>query len=619
MIKLSCLTVRNYRSIKELSFSVDDFVAFVGYNNAGKSNCIRAINWALSLEKPTEADFNEFADGFPEVEFVLTGVSDSVLEVLMNGNDSKRRKIEKIRDGESIKLKLSVVKIEEKIEQNVSCFYDGRWEVNPTGISTAIKVILPDVFVVEAGIDSAEQTSKVKSGNLLAKLLSIYFGGKIKPEMQKKLSQVLAEIDEDDSIRTLKSAVNESLCLFYPGVTARVLPALRPEDVYKTFKLQLSTVNGSSFDVGEYGHGLQRSVEFALLGCIAKQIKGIKLSKSIVLLVDEPEIYQHPSLVNRVRQVFYSLSQSGFQIAVTTHSPNMIQDERILRRTYIVQFDKVNGTYFKNRKFVKFIVSDKGGKDNSAEEVLSDESKGVIQVKRTALNTFMRLDQLAYLPFCECAILAEGTTEEILFKNLLQAFFPESYHKFCFVSVSSCTQLELVDQILELFNIRVYMIGDLDAVKSIEGKEDLGECISTLRDRMLTYFEQKKDEWNLSEGWPSGGMSAQAFYKFGVENSSDLNDLFQFLEANSLLLWRNGDIEHTLYPALNKKKVEAANFIVNEVRNKISQNVEPRVAWKSVLDSYGGSWDSLLRVLRIISANVANENEIGMIDGKVEL
>lgn len=57
MIKIDEIRVKNFRSIKDLSFLCSDIITFVGYNNAGKSNCLRAIRWALSMEKLDESDF----------------------------------------------------------------------------------------------------------------------------------------------------------------------------------------------------------------------------------------------------------------------------------------------------------------------------------------------------------------------------------------------------------------------------------------------------------------------------------------------------------------------------------------------------------------------------------
>ena len=43
MIQIKEITIRNYRSIKEVQLRMKNFLTLVGHNNAGKSNCLKAI------------------------------------------------------------------------------------------------------------------------------------------------------------------------------------------------------------------------------------------------------------------------------------------------------------------------------------------------------------------------------------------------------------------------------------------------------------------------------------------------------------------------------------------------------------------------------------------------
>lgn len=48
-MRLSKVEIRNYRSIKQLDLDIEDgYTVFVGANNAGKSNVLRAIEFALT-------------------------------------------------------------------------------------------------------------------------------------------------------------------------------------------------------------------------------------------------------------------------------------------------------------------------------------------------------------------------------------------------------------------------------------------------------------------------------------------------------------------------------------------------------------------------------------------
>lgn len=64
-MKISRVHIENYRSIKSLDFSPNNYCALIGENNAGKSNILKAINLVLGETWPTdrtftEEDFNEY-------------------------------------------------------------------------------------------------------------------------------------------------------------------------------------------------------------------------------------------------------------------------------------------------------------------------------------------------------------------------------------------------------------------------------------------------------------------------------------------------------------------------------------------------------------------------------
>ena len=57
-MRLSQLTIRNYRSIKDLALECSRLVTLLSPNNHGKSNVISALEFGLSTStKPTHADF----------------------------------------------------------------------------------------------------------------------------------------------------------------------------------------------------------------------------------------------------------------------------------------------------------------------------------------------------------------------------------------------------------------------------------------------------------------------------------------------------------------------------------------------------------------------------------
>ena len=87
---ISTVHIKNYRSISDHQFPLSDFTALVGYNNAGKTNILEAVNW---LAKKSSLDVSSF--GNPSQPIVVTaeisGIDEGVLDAL---GPAHRTKIE---------------------------------------------------------------------------------------------------------------------------------------------------------------------------------------------------------------------------------------------------------------------------------------------------------------------------------------------------------------------------------------------------------------------------------------------------------------------------------------------------------------------------------------------
>ncbi len=69
-MKLSKLKIKNFRSIRDLEIEMGDICAFIGPNNSGKSNILRALNVILGESYPsvrtfTNEDFRNYDDSKP--------------------------------------------------------------------------------------------------------------------------------------------------------------------------------------------------------------------------------------------------------------------------------------------------------------------------------------------------------------------------------------------------------------------------------------------------------------------------------------------------------------------------------------------------------------------------
>ena len=147
----------------------------------------------------------------------------------------------------------------------------------------------------------------------------------------------LSELDE------LKAGANNTLASLAPGsqVDLEWLPPSRDADMPRAEPRLVEDEYTSP--VGMAGHGLQRA--FVIMAALLRiplmqnldEIKdGAREGPSVVLAIEEPEIYQHPTRMRHLAGLFRSMSQDGLdgvadriQVVYTTHSPHFVFADHI--------------------------------------------------------------------------------------------------------------------------------------------------------------------------------------------------------------------------------------------------------------------------------------------------
>jgi putative ATP-dependent endonuclease of OLD family len=166
-VKLKNIKIENFCSCNGISMPVSDFTPIIGYNNAGKSNILRAISWLLKKSVLTEARF--FNSALP---VIVTGeISNVQLSALPANQQTQLQRyltqgtLRFRRRQELPNAKASDVKIE------VLDPVTGVWANNPTGIDNAIGVLFPEPIFVEAMDDANSDVGQFSAKNTIGLLL----------------------------------------------------------------------------------------------------------------------------------------------------------------------------------------------------------------------------------------------------------------------------------------------------------------------------------------------------------------------------------------------------------------------------------------------------------------
>lgn len=111
----------------------------------------------------------------------------------------------------------------------------------------------------------------------------------------------------------------------HPAVTAKVLwtqdseKSIKVEEPWASIKLGERGFEG---ELARFGHGMQRSFMLCLLQELASSDE--QNVPTLILAIEEPELYQHPPQARYLAEVLHDLADDNAQIMVCSHSPLFI-------------------------------------------------------------------------------------------------------------------------------------------------------------------------------------------------------------------------------------------------------------------------------------------------------
>jgi hypothetical protein len=159
-------------------------------------------------------------------------------------------------------------------------------------------------------------------------------------QLQKQMETVLSLFRADpehpenqaDEIKELELRINTQLNQVIGGIASIKTNDLdiRPVLLHSTTLVLKDLETGVETPVAHQGHGLQRTLVMTLLQVLSEiesesDDDGGSDSvdvRPVILAVEKPELYMHPQMERKMRDLLYRLaSRPNFQVICTTHSP----------------------------------------------------------------------------------------------------------------------------------------------------------------------------------------------------------------------------------------------------------------------------------------------------------
>jgi putative ATP-dependent endonuclease of OLD family len=568
-MRLSEVTIKNFCSCYELTIPLTGFNPIVGYNNSGKSNILRAINWLLRKAVQPAHMFHAVdepmwvAGTIENVNLALLPQNQQVaVAPFLMGGALKVRRIQPLPSCQPGQVKVEV------FDPQVN-----NWSDNPAGLDTALAVLFPEPLYIEAMEDPGEDIGKFAAKNTIGLLLKQVLAkihaqnGPAMAEMQGAISEVSAFLAGQRRMAELalfESEASKAIASFFPGLSLHLnfaMPSV--EDIFKSSTVTLSDVKGSPRPISSLGHGAQRSAHMALITLLADMTSapGGNPGGTIVLLIDEPELCLHPQAVELLRESLLLLSKRNFQVIFSTHSPLLVGHSHVLQT----------------------LVVYKGANNRTTARQKLQSAAAALHAHPVQAEAVFSLQAASHLLFAERVLLVEGKTEMMVVPPIYQVVLGRSYasEKGCLVSGSSSASLPPMMTILRAVGYTPKALADLDFAFKVA--PHCGLIAPTNPDILAckAWFSQNAAALNVFLGndglpvkqGPQGVRSAlkpaEVFAQMAQVMVAEVGRIVTALKEHGIWVWPCGAIE----AHLGIEKTDAARVaFVNTAQLKGSVN-----------------------------------------------
>lgn len=342
------------------------------------------------------------------------------------------------------------------------------------GISRGVNRLSPHIqWVFIPGAKDATEESEESRNSALGQLLERTVRSKV--NFTEKISDLQTQAREEyqqllDAEQSVLDDISKSLqsrltSWAHPDISAQVRwkqdpdKSIRIEEPWAYIRIGERGFEG---DLARFGHGLQRSYLLALLQELA--LIDDESAPTLIMGIEEPELYQHPPQARHLAEILQNLSSKGTQVLLCTHSPLFIPGDN---------FDKIR--IVRESGNPSFTTVTKLSYDELSKEL---EEVGEKLLKETGMvaKLYPSLNPIVNeMFFCKVLILVEGS-EDIAFITsvlMLTGKISEFRRYGChIVPVNGKSNLIKPLAMAKLLKIPAYVIFDADTNKDEIANEE---------------------------------------------------------------------------------------------------------------------------------------------------
>jgi hypothetical protein len=323
---------------------------------------------------------------------------------------------------------------------------------------------------------------------------------RIQEDTQAKLSDLFGSA-RSEALKQVANGITERVRDYVPGAAVELDEELKPPRPPEAEPIvRVVHDNGYPTDVERQGHGLQRTLVIAVLQELADALatndsstSEVPSGRSLMLAIEEPELYQHPlqarTLAAALRDLARVDSQTRApQISYSTHSehfvrPTLFEDLRIVSR------DQTGAS--------SVVATDPGAVQRALESVgMVDQEP---QIRLTLASS------LSQAVFARAVVLCEGRTDAAMLEALAALGRPLEHDGIAVANCHGKSIIPIALAILAEFEIPSFVLFDADAQRKAkievnaklteDEREQVITSIATKNEQLLTLCGEPAESW----------------------------------------------------------------------------------------------------------------------------
>lgn len=339
-MKISRLTIRNFRSLRDVAFEPSGFNVLVGRNNHGKSNLFDAVEWFYSgkgdVSELLHAGANEGEEIVVEIEF--SGVQTGLEQISNKDNQQKLRNI--VGEDDVLSVRRTSADAKARFVYNPK---EGKWQKQPVGVDSAFNNCIPRFEFVLTD-KNLKEVSAFKAATPIGQMLSSVVSVALEQDPRYiEFKQKFEELFEspDSNVRMLlqqtSDRVASHLKMQFPDCASVEFKVDIPpfEDFLKSYSTTVD--DGVPTLAEEKGDGMQRALMLAIIKAHADARRHEALGKAFIFFIDEAELHLHPAAQRQLKIALANLTENVDQVFITTHSSVFLSDTHPGQAEFVVE------------------------------------------------------------------------------------------------------------------------------------------------------------------------------------------------------------------------------------------------------------------------------------------